>query len=272
MGQRVPYGNVFPTLRVQKTKGQSPKAHYDPLLTYRDFEAIALEQTIHDFASGVFGATLNFRVQIRLEVLMFGQSLSIVTADLFTIDLPTICLRRKSEDVPAETPQETIRHVVEEMFLAMYKANGVGIAAPQLGVNWRLFVVSVDEKEKTAKSNSPVVLINPKITEMSEETIDGKEACLSIPRYMSMKVPRSKYIRIEGYDQHFDNVNIEATDFLARVFQHEYDHLDGILYIDRLRSRDDLETSQDNYITNAQATINKLYSNEVESIIKTSSL
>ncbi len=75
---------------------------------------------------------------------------------------------------------------------------------------------------------------------MADEIEPGTEGCLSIPGYHSDKVPRSKLVRVEGYDHNLEPITIEARDYLARVFQHEYDHLDGILYIDRLASMDDL--------------------------------
>src|SRR5204863_9035817 len=70
---------------------------------------------------------------------------------------------------------------------------------------------------------------------------EGREGCLSLPGYVSFKVPRSRMVKVEALNQHLDPVRLEASDFIARVLQHEYDHLDGILYTDRLKQPEDLE-------------------------------
>jgi peptide deformylase len=132
---------------------------------------------------------------------------------------------------------DQLRHLIEEMFVCMYQARGVGLAAPQVGVMWRLFVVDLQNR---AADQPPLVLVNPTFTEMSDEIEEGTEGCLSIPGYHADKVPRSKLVRIEGFDHNLEPITIEGQDYLSRVFQHEYDHLDGILYIDRLASMDDL--------------------------------
>ena len=123
------------------------------------------------------------------------------------------------------------------MFVCMYQAHGVGLAAPQVGVLWRLFIVDLQQRDPDQR---PLVLVNPTFTEMADEIEPGTEGCLSIPGYHSDKVPRSKLVRVEGYDHNLEPITLEARDYLARVFQHQYDYLDGILYIDRLASMDDL--------------------------------
>jgi len=167
------------------------------------------------------------------------QHLSIVTASLDIAHLPSLCLRQKAQDVPDEIFPETLRSIIEGMVYCLYNAGGVGLAAPQVGIGWRMFLAM--ERDPDA---SPTVVINPKFVDMSEETEEGREGCLSLPGYFSMKVPRSKTVKVEALNQFLEPVQIEAHDFLARVFQHEYDHLDGILYTDRLNSMDDLEATR----------------------------
>ena len=164
------------------------------------------------------------------------SNLSIVTASLEATYLPASCLRQKAVDVPTDISIQGIRQLVEEMLFCLYSARGVGLAAPQVGVGWRLFLA----KERDSL-RPPLVLINPRFLDMSDERAEGQEGCLSLPGYVSMKVPRSTTIKIEALNQFLEPVNVEASDFLARVIQHEYDHLDGILYFDRLKSLNDLE-------------------------------
>ena len=165
------------------------------------------------------------------------DNLSIVTGSFVTLQLPTLALRQKCQAVPPDISPGQLRQLVQEMFLCMYQAGGVGLAAPQVGVLWRLFVVDMQTR---APDVGPLVLVNPTFTEMADEIELGTEGCLSIPGYHADTVPRSPLVRIEGFDHNLEPVTIEAADYLARVFQHEYDHLDGILYIDRLASMDEV--------------------------------
>jgi peptide deformylase len=164
-----------------------------------------------------------------------GQ-LSIVTASLETMNLPSICLRQKAAEVPADTSPTVIKKLIEEMLACLYTAGGVGLAAPQVGVSWRLFLAM--ERSPAAV---PMVMINPKFLDMSDELVEGREGCLSLPDYVSFKVPRSRVVTVEALNQFLDPVRLQVEDFVARVMQHEYDHLDGILYPDRLKDPGDLE-------------------------------
>ncbi len=185
---------------------------------------------------------------------MMGQ-LSILTASLETVQLPSIGLRQKANDLPDNVDPQQLRQLVSEMVFALYAARGVGLAAPQVGVGWRLFLAMERDSEAP-----PSVFINPRLIDLSDEIVEGREGCLSLPGYVSLKVPRSTTVVVEALNQHLEPVRVDASDFLARVIQHEYDHLDGILYIDRLKSRDDLvvETSE----TRAQNAIEALFARE----------
>ena len=118
---------------------------------------------------------------------------------------------------------ERIQTLVDDMIETMHDANGVGLAAPQVGVMRRIFVVDIGE--------GPIVLINPEIIEMSGEQT-GEEGCLSLPGKAGT-VTRANYVKIKGLDREGNEQVYEGTELLARAFQHENDHLDGILYIDK---------------------------------------
>lgn len=115
----------------------------------------------------------------------------------------------------------------DTMFHMMYEAPGIGLAATQIGVDKRLFVYDVGEEEL-----DPKVLINPVIAESRGEW-DYDEGCLSIPG-VSLHIVRPKEVHITGVDLNGNDVSIEADELLARLFQHELDHLDGVLMLDRL--------------------------------------
>ena len=114
--------------------------------------------------------------------------------------------------------------LVDDMVDTMYAAPGVGLAAPQVGVQKRLFVYDVGD--------GPQVIVNPTIDE-SEGEWEFDEGCLSVPG-LSWTIVRPKQVHLTGFDLEGNEVSIEADEYLARVFQHELDHLDGVLLLDRL--------------------------------------
>ena len=133
-------------------------------------------------------------------------------------------LRQKA--VPVEEITDEIRALVSEMFETMEREEGVGLAAPQIGRGIRLFVVKADDGiERT--------FINPQIVATSQETCVYEEGCLSIPKYYE-DVVRPERITVQARNEKGRRFNLEAEGFLARVIQHEYDHLEGILFIDRI--------------------------------------
>lgn len=136
-------------------------------------------------------------------------------------------LQRESE--PVETFDRELRDLARDMLETMYAAPGIGLAAPQVGVNLRLLVVDISAGEE--KGNQ-IILVNPEILEPEGEQ-KGEEGCLSIPGFTAM-VSRPQRIRIAGQDTRGNRVELEAGDLLARVLCHEVDHLDGILYLDRI--------------------------------------
>ncbi|MBR2189175.1 MAG: peptide deformylase [Eubacterium sp.] len=132
-------------------------------------------------------------------------------------------LEKKSKPVKAVTPR--IRELVEDMFETMYHDGGVGLAAPQVGMLKRIFVIDVD-------GETPYVFINPEILETSGEQT-GDEGCLSLPGKTGT-VTRPQYVKVRAQDLDMNEFVLEAEDLLARAVCHENDHLDGILYTEHV--------------------------------------
>lgn len=131
-------------------------------------------------------------------------------------------LRQRAKEI-TDVDGKLVR-LAEDMVETMYAAPGVGLAAPQVGVQKRLFVYDVGD--------GPHTIVNPEIRESDGEWA-FEEGCLSIPG-LSFELVRPKVVHLVGYDLEGNEVSIEADELLARAFQHELDHLDGILYIERL--------------------------------------
>lgn len=132
-------------------------------------------------------------------------------------------LRQKA--LPVEHINDDIRSLAEQMFTAMQENNGIGLAAPQVGMSLRLFVVDTGDGVKR-------VFINPQIIETSEKTSLYEEGCLSIPKVYE-KIERPEKVKVQAFDEKGTPFTLDADGLLARVIQHEYDHLDGVLFIDR---------------------------------------
>ena len=164
------------------------------------------------------------------------------------ITVPDPILRRKAHKVTDYG--RDFQLLVANMVETMRKAPGVGLAAPQVAVPLRLIVIEYaedDEKEEETPKKLYVVA-NPEIVEKSEETVLGVEACLSVPDLMG-EVERHVSVVVKGFNRHGKPVKIKAQDWLARIFQHEIDHVEGIIYTDRTdkvwKPRDGEETPLD---------------------------
>lgn len=132
-------------------------------------------------------------------------------------------LRQKAEPVPEINDE--IRQLAQDMFETMLEADGVGLACPQIGKSLRMFVLIADDDVRR-------VFINPQIIKTSEEVSEYDEGCLSIPQVYET-ITRPTQVTVQAYNENGRPFTLEADGFLARIIQHEYDHLDGILYIDR---------------------------------------
>jgi peptide deformylase len=145
------------------------------------------------------------------------------------LQFPDKRLRQKSQPIAEVT--DAIRQLAQDMLDVMYDEPGVGLAAPQLGEPVRLIVVDTEWTEEGAERN-PLVLVNPRIT-ASEGRISWNEGCLSVPE-LTAEVQRAERVRLEAVDLEGAPVAIDAEGLQAVCFQHEIDHLDGILFIDRI--------------------------------------
>ena len=127
---------------------------------------------------------------------------------------------------PVNCINDEIKNLLDEMFITLEKSNGIGLAAPQVGKNIRLFIVQLEPDSK-------MVFINPEIIRTSDEQCTMEEGCLSIPKIYE-KVVRPKDVMLQYMDINGKKQLIQAGGLLARVIQHEYDHLNGVLFVDRL--------------------------------------
>lgn len=133
----------------------------------------------------------------------------------------------------------SIQMLIDDMVETMRAAPGVGLAAPQVGVPLRVIVVETPEAEDQPGSGKLYTLVNPEIIRASDEVEEGEEGCLSIPGWIGL-VERHVWVTVKGLDRKGREVRIKAQNFLARVLQHEIDHLNGVLFTDRLTSPDKL--------------------------------
>jgi peptide deformylase len=151
------------------------------------------------------------------------------------VTLPDPVLRRKARTVT--TFDKKLQAVIDDMIETMRVAPGVGLAAPQVGISERLIVVEyyendqAEEAEEEAKKKVWAIL-NPEIVKASEEKVMGVEGCLSVPNLVG-EVERHESVQIKGLNRRGQPMRVKAQGWLARIFQHEIDHLDGILFTDR---------------------------------------
>ncbi|HIC93971.1 MAG TPA: peptide deformylase [Anaerolineae bacterium] len=145
-------------------------------------------------------------------------------------------LRRKARKV--RRFDEGLEALIEDMVETMRAAGGVGLAAPQIGVLSRVIVVQLPEDEEDPRSGKLFALCNPEIVRAEGEE-EGEEGCLSVPGYVGL-VKRAAAVTVRGQDRRGRTVRVKARGLLARAFQHEIDHLNGVLFIDRVESPDKL--------------------------------
>ncbi len=137
-------------------------------------------------------------------------------------------LRRRADEVEVVANDPETARLIEDMFETMYDAHGIGLAAPQVGISRRLIVVHVNEEDE-----KPFALFNPVVVESSKSKEKGEEGCLSIPGLYG-DVKRAAKVEVEAYDRQGRRVVYEMEGMPARVVQHEVDHLDGVLFIDKV--------------------------------------
>jgi peptide deformylase len=150
------------------------------------------------------------------------------------VSVPDPVLRKKARKVTSVTRE--IRALLDDMVETLRAAPGVGLAAPQIGISQRVIVVEYAEEPEEEGEPAPApklyLLVNPEIVRRSSAMVFGHEGCLSVPGF-SGDVERHEGVTVEGFNPHGDKVRIRAKGWLARIFQHEIDHLDGVLFTDR---------------------------------------
>ncbi len=146
-------------------------------------------------------------------------------------------LRQKAKKVHHFDP--SLQKLVDDMFETMREANGVGLAAPQIAQSIRVFVAEYEDRK--------VVVFNPEIVKAEGEEA-GQEGCLSIPGYIGENIRRATKVLVKGQDVRGKAIRVNAEGWFARILQHEIDHLDGVLFIDRLDDANDLHEVQESDI------------------------
>jgi peptide deformylase len=147
-------------------------------------------------------------------------------------------LRTRAREIErAELKQASMQKLIDDMIDTMHEYHGVGLAAPQIHEGVRIFVAAINpvEEEPLPPDAEPMVFINPVITPVGNDVRDDWEGCLSIPDIRG-RVPRARVIKVSAMDRSGGKIDIASQDFPARVIQHETDHLDGVLFLDRMRS------------------------------------
>ena len=152
-------------------------------------------------------------------------------AKLDIVSIPDRILRSKS--APVERIDADLQRFLDDLLETMYAAPGVGLAAVQVGVPRRVFAADVSNKESEEQTKNPLFFINPEILSVSDERSTYEEGCLSIPDYYA-DVERPAKVRVRYLDRNGQSLEMEAEGLLATVLQHEYDHLNGKLFIDHL--------------------------------------
>ncbi|HEY9632267.1 MAG TPA: peptide deformylase [Coleofasciculaceae cyanobacterium] len=153
---------------------------------------------------------------------------------------------RQQAQLVDNVQDEHIQQLIDNLIATAGVSNGVGIASPQVSESYRLFIVASRPSPRypNAPEMEPTAMINPRIIAHSTEMVKGWEGCLSIPGIRGL-VPRYQAVEVEYISQDGQLHRQELTDFVARIFQHEYDHLDGIVFLDRVEGIQDMMTEQE---------------------------
>jgi len=162
------------------------------------------------------------------------------------VSLPAPILREKTR--PVTKFDDELQTLIDNMIDTMRDANGVGLAAPQINIPIRLTVIEGlpkedEDGEEIPDSRQLFIVVNPEIVWRSQDVTDGIEGCLSIPGYLG-EVERFEAIRVRAQDRHGKKVKMRLTGWTARIFQHEIDHLNGELYIDKLTAPENFWTEE----------------------------
>lgn len=163
------------------------------------------------------------------------------------VTLPNKILRDRTKPVTNYDAQ--LQQLIDDMIETMRDAPGVGLAAPQIGRSIKLTVIETladldEDGNEIEGSRDLYVITNPEIVSTSRKMVDGIEGCLSIPGYLG-EVERNESIRVRAQDRHGKKIKLRLSGWTARIFQHEIDHLNGVLYIDRLTDPENFWTEEE---------------------------
>jgi len=163
------------------------------------------------------------------------------------VKLPDKVLRQKTR--PVSSFDSELQELIDSMIETMRQANGVGLAAPQVNRNMQLTVIETLPKQDESGADIPnsrelYVIANPEIVWRSRSLVDGIEGCLSIPGYLG-EVDRHESIRVRAQDRYGKKIKLRLNGWTARIFQHEIDHLNGVLYIDKLTAPENFWTEEE---------------------------
>ncbi len=151
-------------------------------------------------------------------------------------------LREKAKKVKQFTPG--LKELAQDMLETMHSYNGVGLAGPQIGVMQRIFVAEIPlpddpDEEPHPHAGKPYVLVNPELVKTSDELVEGQEGCLSIPTWYGL-VNRPTWVEVRAQNIEGKKIKLKVSGLMARVFLHEMDHLDGVLFIDYIKDQEKL--------------------------------
>jgi peptide deformylase len=147
-------------------------------------------------------------------------------------------LREKAKPIDrAAIATPPVQQLIDDMIETMREYHGIGLAAPQVHESVRIFVAGLEKEDaRTGETEIvPIAIVNPEITALGRDLVEDWEGCLSIPDIRG-KVPRNRRIRVRGFGRDGEALDMELEEFQARVFQHENDHLNGVLFFDRMKS------------------------------------
>jgi peptide deformylase len=148
-----------------------------------------------------------------------------------------------------------LQTLIDDMLETMRDAPGSGLAAPQIGELQRVFIAEFGDEEDEEVPPKLYIIVNPEITRKTKETINGIEGCLSVPEFVG-EVERATAVTIRGKNRHGQKMKLKASGWLARIFQHEVDHLDGIVFLDRAEKIYSLEEIQSEEMEGEIPTVN----------------
>jgi peptide deformylase len=149
-------------------------------------------------------------------------------------------LRAKARAIErARIKTAPVQKLIDDMIETMVEYHGVGLAGPQVHEGVRLFVATLAADDEKEEPPEPIAIINPEITPVTSDIVEDWEGCLSIPDIRG-QVPRAKEIKVRAFDRNGERLEIRAANFSARIIQHETDHLNGILFFDRMKSFESL--------------------------------